>query len=877
MPALTSNTLTRQVDLPVWEWCRFAPAVSSAVSSTCSADNPDFLQTEHGRYVYYLISSTQFVRYDTWTDMYQLLTPPPLAPFNFSAMKLAGAYGPEGKVIAAGSSTLTVPAIFMEAMLDYDIVIISGTGAGQRRKIVSVAEPVVHDSGIATAVSNVLGTLTLQDTVKTWAFNQWAGYNLRITANAGVGQYRQILSNTANNIVMGDSTQMNMRLNNPAIFSPAIGATAGSQSTYAIESQVITVDSPWAVTPDTTSVFRIQSGMIMLTTANAATATAPFYTTQLYDILRDIWYILPTMTNILAAGATDMSLERMSENASIWANGTATGGTTTTLIDASMGVDRKAWDTNEWAGYWVYLYSGTGEGQIRQISSNTGTTLTWLTAGTAPTATTRYQIVGFDAGTATSGGASTLTDSTKSWGVNRWANYAVRILAGSGAGQVLPIASNTATALTVVGAWATNPDNTSVYAIQGDPDKAYLFAGGIAATPIINFSSQVQTFGRQLDWGIARSASASVAGYQPIAITTLANATTTATVTTAHRQQFRVGELVTVRGATDAKFNVTNVAIATVPSATTFTYTMAGTPAATTIPGTQTTTTLTDASKNWVINEHAGRLVYMYTATPTAASGATTGQVVRISSNTATTLTFANAVTTSANGISRYVICSTSAIGAIDSGVATGGTTTTVIDTAKSWVTNIHAGKRCRITSTTGGPIEVAITSNTSNTLTVGTITAPTANATTYVILEPTVKGTGANANWAFGTSDPEYRGRYMYCTRGGAVNGFDRWDVTTDRFALMPTSPLTETLTTGTMTAYDGRDRIYFHKDGTQRVYSLNVVTANVNGATIYPYAAPTAVLGNRMEIFETKDGLKYLWLNRASFTECFRCLLFW
>jgi len=878
MPALTSNTLAKQVDLPVWEWCRFAPAVSSAVSSTCSADNPDFLQTEHGRYVYYLISSTQFVRYDTWTDMYQFLTPPPLAPFNFSAMKLAGAYGPEGKVIAAGSSTVTVPAIFMEAMLDYDIVIISGTGAGQRRKIVNVAEPVVHDSGIAVATSNVLGNITLQDTVKTWTFNQWAGYNLRITANAGVGQYRQILSNTTNNIIMGDSTQMNMRLNNPATFSPVIGATAGSQSTYAIESQVVTVDSPWAVTPDTTSVFRIQSGMIMLTTANLATATAPFYTIQLYDILRDTWYILPAMTNILTAGATDMSLERMSENASIWANGKATGGTTTTLIDASMGVDRKAWDTNKWAGYWVHFYSGTGEGQIRQISSNTGTTLTWLTTGTAPTATTRYHIVGFDAGTATSGGASTLTDSTKSWGVNRWANYAVRILAGAGAGQVLPIASNTATALTVVGAWATNPDSTSVYAIQGDPDKSYLFTGGIAATPIINFSSQVQTFGRQLDWGIARSASAGVAGYQPISITTLANATTTATVTTAHIHQFRVGELVTVRGATDANFNVTNVAITTVPSATTFTYTMAGTPAATTIPGTQTTTTLTDASKSWATNEHAGRLVYMYTGAVTAAGGSTAGQVVRINNNSATTLTFVNAVTTSVNGISRYVICSTSAIGATDSGVATGGIATTVIDTTKNWVANIHAGKRCRITSTTGGPIEVAIASNTNNTLTVGSLPAPpTANATTYVILEPTVKSTGANANWAFGTSDPEYRGRYMYCTRGGVVNGFDRWDVTTDRFALMPTSPLTETLTTGTMTAYDGRDRIYFHKDNTQRVYSLNVVTSNVNGATIYPYSAPTAVLGNRMEIFETKDGLKYLWLNRASFAECFRCLLFW
>jgi hypothetical protein len=878
MPALTSNTLTKQVDTPVWEWCRFAPAVSSAVSSTCAADNPDFLQTEHGRYIYYLISATQFVRWDSWTDMYQFLSPPALAPFNHSSMKLAGAYGPEGKAIAAGSSTITVPAVVMEAMLDYDIVIVSGTGAGQRRKIVNVAEPVVHDSGVVTAVANALGGITMTDTLKAWTFNQYAGYTVRISGNSGVGQYRRILSNTATVLTIGDSTQMNMRLNNPAIFSPVIASTAGSQSAYSIESQVLTVDSAWAVQPDTTSVFRIQSGMIMLVSANAATATAPFYTTQLYDILTDTWYVLPTMTNILIAGSSDLSLERMSENASIWANGKATGGTTTTLVDASMGVARKAWDTDEWAGYWLFITSGTGENQLRQITTNTGNTLTWTATGTAPTATSRYHIVGFDAGTATAGAASTLTDSTKAWPTNRWANYAVRILAGAGVGQVLPILSNTSTALTIYGTWATNPDNTSVYAIQGDPDKAYLFTGGIAAVPIINFSSQVQSFGRPFDWGIARSASASVGGYQPVAITTFANATTTATVTTAHPHQFRVGELVTVRGATDANFNVTNVAIATVTSATQFTYTMAGTPASTTIPGTQTTTTLTDASKSWATDEHAGRLVYMYTGAVTAASGSTPGQVVRITSNTARTLTFSNAVTTSANGVSRYAICSIGAIGALDSGTATaGGSTTTVVDSSKNWAVNIHAGKRCRITSTTGGPIEVIIASNTNNTLTVSTIVAPTAGATTYTILEPVAKGAGTCANWAFGTSEPEYRGKYVYCTRGGGVTGFDRWDVTTDRFNLMPTSPLTETLTTGTMSAYDGRDRIYFHKDGTQRVYSLNVVTANVNGATIYPYVAPTAILGNRMEIYETKDGLKYLWLNRASFTECFKCLLFW
>ncbi len=40
---------------------------------------------------------------------------------------------------------------------------------------------------------------------------------------------------------------------------------------------------------------------------------------------------------------------------------------------------------------------------------------------------------------------------------------------------------------------------------------------------------------------------------------------------------------------------------------------------------------------------------------------------------------------------------------------------------------------------------------------------------------------------------------------------------------------------------------------------------------------AAGTAIIGNRMEIFETPDLLKYLWLNRHCAAECFRCLLFY
>lgn len=81
---------------------------------------------------------------------------------------------------------------------------------------------------------------------------------------------------------------------------------------------------------------------------------------------------------------------------------------------------------------------------------------------------------GFASGTATAGGASTLTNSAKNWTVNQWTNFQVRITGGTGAGQVRKIASNTATALTTASEWTTNPDATSTYVIEGDEDALYL-------------------------------------------------------------------------------------------------------------------------------------------------------------------------------------------------------------------------------------------------------------------------------------------------------------------------------------------------------------------------------------------------------------------
>lgn len=80
-----------------------------------------------------------------------------------------------------------------------------------------------------------------------------------------------------------------------------------------------------------------------------------------------------------------------------------------------------------------------------------------------------------DSGTATSGAASTLTDSTKSWSVNVYQNKVVIITFGTGVGQIRKISSNTATELTVSVNWVTTPDATSQYKIY---DEGYRYLVG---------------------------------------------------------------------------------------------------------------------------------------------------------------------------------------------------------------------------------------------------------------------------------------------------------------------------------------------------------------------------------------------------------------
>jgi hypothetical protein len=733
-----------------------------------------------------------------------------------------------------------------------------------------------------------------------------------------------------------------------------------------------------------------------------------------------------------------------------------------------------------------------------------------LTLTFQPDNTSRYQIMGFDAGTASSATYNTLVDSTKSWTTNRWANYAVRILAGTGAGQLRSILSNSGTTLTLYNAWNIIPDSTSVYVIQGDSNNFYFVLGGYSEVFLYRVANDVDTIshGRVLDTGVACimcamlcDANHVIAEQPPIAISGITRSATTATATTVNPHNLKVGQYVSIRGNTttgDVQYYNGLQTITGVPSTTTFTYTMSGTPSGSAAGLTANTTSLiSDASKDhrqvasggvngeltitfaantpsnilgyyvngtnigagarvvsgsgtttltlsvantgtvsgviiftawgpstavtalassgtsgtavlvlqsslpayaagWYVSgtniglgaivgsgagtstlvltkKHTGAvsngttitfsplrgsdisMVYGNSTTVTVTTGAATvGQAMQITnsngSNFQVVAAMANALSP---GISRYVISKRDCLGANNEGgdlaytsgltttgaagtstdanafytdatctgvaqtttitlsvasptningwyllagtgvnvgarvVSGAGTTSLTMSIANSgtvsgsltfcaWNTSALVNRRIKYLSSVSGT-ESAITAVAGAT---GVITASgtsVTNASSYSIISALARGTGIDMGWTFGLSDVTKRGKYLIIPRGGAVAGFDRLDLTTDQFIILQTTPVSETLSQSSMYVYDGGDRYYFTKDLTNRVYYLDLLTYWIHGAGQFPYIAGTTILGNRFEIIETADRLKYLWVNRHASVECFRQLLFY
>lgn len=225
----------------------------------------------------------------------------------------------------------------------------------------------------------------------------------------------------------------------------------------------------------------------------------------------------------------------------------ATSGSTTTTINTSLSLVRSAKD------YEIRVVAGAGMGYSGKVVSNTLGTNCSITVTPASSVsfdnTTRFQITGgslwfwnagagavgfsvydrltntwtarsvsgmpttwgtdaqlvstpgrssnkgrgFLNGTSTGGNTTTTLNTGRTMLADQWRNYQVRIISGTGAGQVRGISANAVNGvITVESAWTVTPDATSVYRVEGNDDYFYLL--GNAASTIYRFSISTNTW-----------------------------------------------------------------------------------------------------------------------------------------------------------------------------------------------------------------------------------------------------------------------------------------------------------------------------------------------------------------------------------------------
>jgi len=202
-----------------------------------------------------------FFRYDTWKDTQQKLASPPVAAVTASSIKYSADEGYRGNCLSSTINTIEVAPLYTDLFVGKKINITSGLGYGQERTIISVQDPIIWESGIATAASNV----SIQDTTQRWEINQYIGYQVRVVYGTGTSQVRKVLYNDSNTLYFYDVNFQQIEVWNNTPFSATAPyalpvATAGLQSNYFIESASLVVDSNWTITPDDSSSFVIKSG-----------------------------------------------------------------------------------------------------------------------------------------------------------------------------------------------------------------------------------------------------------------------------------------------------------------------------------------------------------------------------------------------------------------------------------------------------------------------------------------------------------------------------------------------------------------------------------------------------------------------------------------
>lgn len=729
-----TNNNTKKLDLPIWELMNQAPTTSSATSALCTSEDGS------NRFIYYLVGSA-FYRYDTQTDSWQQLANPNTAPSTAVSMRYTTQRGYHARILSATSNTVTIAGL-RGKVLDGEVMRIDrGTGQGQERTLTFQSET-VHDFGLITAV--VSGNVGITDSLKKWKVNQWAGYLVGITFGTDATQYKKILYNSVDTLYIADVNLMPHDPWNNQVFAANAPyalpvTTAGSQAHFEIISQTFTVPT-WDVIPDYTSFAQIKSGGIYLV---SSATSAPFFTLQYYDVAHDSWTTKTCNQGLIGTSlGTDFSFERLAKISS-YVSGTASSATNRTLVDST-----KTLTVDRYRNYRIVITGGTGIGQTRRVVSNTDTTFhierNW---DTNPDATSTYEIHNDFRKMMLAGGALSAMIAYNPeydfWSHGEFSDYGIALnsYAKMNGWEALGISSGVRIA---AGVRAINPVPTAGGTGYSIGDVLTCSVGGTGAQVIVTSIApggivtgiELMHIGTATGFttGTGKATTGGTGTGCTIEITSVG---ATALVTLATSHWFKIGDSITIGGMSDSAWNTTYTILG-VPGTTTFCISLTAAANASAALS-QSTTTLVDTTQNWVVNEHAGKLVHL-----SVAGLAPTAQVRWIVSNTANTLTIQGTWTAGTNGASKYVIYDSKLFG-VDVqykqefrrgyGHATGGSTTTLVDSSKNWIPNQWAGYRFRIDAGTGlGSGLISITSNTENTLTYTTQTFTPDSSTMYEI-----------------------------------------------------------------------------------------------------------------------------------------------
>ena len=735
--ATTNNN--KVVDVKqLWQKMEDFPVASSAITAMST--------TEDGtnRNIYYLAGAA-FYRYDTYANNHIKLASPLVTPTVFTSIRYSKYSGTMGRVISSpNASTIRLAGLNGGILNTYKIRITHGVGQGQVRTITQSSEPVKYDQGLATTAT----TASIGDSTKKWKFNQWAGYQVRLTYSTGQTQVRKIIYNDATTLYVYDTNYVPLCPFDNVAFTVSPITTAGAQTSFVIEASDLTVDAPWTIQPDYSSRFKIESGGLWLFTSAAG---APFASIQYYDEAADLWINKTVPTNIfLAAFGTDGSLERTGEVGGVYASGTATSGTTYSLVNTGATMIPDLYNN-----FRIRISKGTGIGQQRRIVRNTATTIEvarkW---DVALDTTSEYEIIADKDKFYLTGNAQSFllqydVDSDLILqGAKSDDGIACSLSATLLGNDTIPIAitsgTRTASAIATVGisvagtGYVVGEIITLATGTNGKVQVTSIGVGGVV-TGIqllrVGTGYSVTTFAQSATTGVGTGFVASVT-----AIGIACN------VITALNHNFKIGDVVKIQG--DALY-AGNVTITGCDSITGFDFTTAAAGNMTALAA-QSATLIVDCTKNWTVNEHVGKIIQTHLV---GINGAVQPRV--ITANTATTITVATITTALVNGTGRYVIVDQGAFGRDEQykdlakaniGVATGGSTTTLIDSTKNWNVNQWVGARIRIKSGTGRDAYFTITSNTTNTLTYATQTFTPDVTTNYIIQDSFGTCTGAGS-----------------------------------------------------------------------------------------------------------------------------------